>query len=603
MTAILTTEPPPLPIEIEDAAPGIGAVIAHAIEKSPGDRFASASDVAFALSLVTGRPTTRPGRAAATDTGAASALTLPRDLPNRRITVHEGAAHGARFAPDGKAVCFGGAWEGRPVELSWIHPGNPESRTLGPPRTDLLSIAHTGEMAISVRRQSRGGFFYTGMLARMPPGGGAPREILDRVWEADFHPDGRRLAITREEEGMGRIEFPAGSVLYKTPASASSIRFSPDGSKIAFLDHPSRGNDAGCAAVVDMNGNVKKLSPIFSSTRGLAWSPDGREVVFAGANEGCRALHAVDMEGAMRTVLGIPANLTLNDISRQGSTLLAVENERMRTRFIGPTEADTRDLTWFDWSLLRGITADGSRILFDETALGGGELGAVYIRGTDGSPAIRLGEGAAFSLSPDGEWALTSVGLKKGRLELVPCGAGEPRTIPSGDLEVDHASWFPDGRSICCLASEAGRARRLYKVDLASGKREPFSEEGITYYDTLVSPDGRYAVAHGPSRTLTIYPVDGGVPRPLRGAVPFERMVSWSAEGDAIYVFARGELPVKIWRMDLETGERKLFRELSPPDTTGVEGIANARMTPDGKALAYSYYQRLSRMYTVEGLF
>jgi hypothetical protein len=80
-------------------------------------------------------------------------------------------------------------------------------------------------------------------------------------------------------------------------------------------------------------------------------------------------------------------------------------------------------------------------------------------------------------------------------------------------------------------------------------------------------------------------------------------MVSWSAEGDAIYVFTRGELPVKIWRIDLETGERKLFRELSPPDTTGVEGIANARMTPDGKALAYSYYQRLSRMYTVEGLF
>ncbi|HEY3155623.1 MAG TPA: protein kinase, partial [Candidatus Eisenbacteria bacterium] len=443
MTAILQSEPAPLPTETEDAIPGIGAIIAHTLEKSPTDRFDSAGDLAFALSLVIGRPARQPGSAAA-DTGiAASALTLPRDLPNRRVTIREGAVHGARFTPDGKAVCYGGAWEGRPIELSWTYPGNPESRTLGPPRTDLLSIAHTGEMAVSVRRQSRGGFFFTGMLARMPLGGGAPREILDRVWEADFHPDGRRLAISREEEGMARIEFPAGIVLYKTPASVSSIRFSPDGSRIAFLDHAARGNDAGYAAVVDMNGNVKRLSAVFSSTRGLAWSPDGREVVFAGSNEGSRALYAVDMEGAIRTVLGIPSNLTLNDISRQGDTLLTVENERMRTRFIGPTEGDTRDLTWLDWSLLRGITADGSRILFDETGVGGGELGALYTRGTDGSPAIRLGDGSAFSLSPDGEWALSSVGLTRSRLELVPCGAGEPRTITTGDLQIDHVSWFP----------------------------------------------------------------------------------------------------------------------------------------------------------------
>jgi hypothetical protein len=102
---------------------------------------------------------------------------------------------------------------------------------------------------------------------------------------------------------------------------------------------------------------------------------------------------------------------------------------------------------------------------------------------------------------------------------------------------------------------------------------------------------------------LTIYPVDGGASRPLEGAFEFERPVAWSAKGEAIYVFSRGELPVKLWRIELGTGERTLFREISPLDATGVEGIANARMTPDGRALAYSYYQRMSRMYTVEGLF
>ncbi len=263
MTAILTKEPAPLSTEIEDAAPGIGAIIAHTLEKSPADRFDSAADLAFALSLTIARPARRAETAPAAETaGQAPARvdTLPRDLPNRRVTLSEGAVHGARFTPDGKAVCYGGAWEGRPVEIFWTYPGNPESRALGGTRTDLLSIAQSGEMAISVRRVSRGGFFFMGMLARMPIGGGAPREILDGVGEADFHPDGRRLAITREEGGMARIEFPAGTVVYQTAGWVSSIRFSRDGSRIAFLDHTARGSDSGCPAVVDLNGNMKRLS-------------------------------------------------------------------------------------------------------------------------------------------------------------------------------------------------------------------------------------------------------------------------------------------------------------------------------------------------------
>ncbi len=602
MTAILTSEPPPLRAEIEEAAPTITAIIAHCLEKSLGDRFDSASDLAFALSLILGRTATaRPSTKTAPATGPS--LTIPRDIPSKRVTLREGAVHGARFSPDGKAVCYGATWEGQPLELFWNYPGSPESRPFDCPRTDILSIAQTGELAVSLRRQSRGGFFHTGMLARVPMGGGAPREVLDNVWEADFHPDGRRLAVTREVGGMSRIEFPAGTVLYQTAGSVSSIRFSPDGKRIAFLDHTARGNDAGAPSIVDMDGNMRKLSAVWSSSRGLAWSPDGREVVFAASNEGSRALYAVDLEGATRVVLGFPSNVTLKDISREGDTLLSVENERMRGHYIGAAEGDARDLTWLDWTLIRGITADGKRVLFDETGLGGGTLGSVYVRGTDGSPAVRLGDGNAFNLSPDGEWALTSVGLGRSRLELVPVGAGEPRTIPTGDMNFDHVSWFPDGRSVCAVASEPGHARRLYKIDLASGKREPFSEEGITYYDSLVSPDGRSVLAHGPGRKLTVYPVDGGPSRPLDNAIEFERPVGWAAKGDAVYVFSRGQLPVKLWRIELASGERTPYREISPADTTGVEGIAIVRMTPDERCLVYSYYQRMSRMYTVGGLF
>ncbi len=596
MTAILQSEPPPLPTEIEDTTPGIGAVIAHCLEKSQTDRFDTASDLAFALSLVAGRSAARP--TADTDTTPAAA-----SHNYRRITFRDGAIYGARFAPDGQAICYGASWEGRPTELFWSYPGNPEARALGYIRTDLLSIATTGEMAVSRGRTSRGGFIHTGMLARMPLGGGAPKDIMDGVTEAEFHPDGRRLAIIRDEGGMTRIEFPAGKALYQTPGWPSSIRFSPDGTRIAFLDHPARANDSGSVAVVDMSGDVKRLSSGWSSLRGLAWSPDGREVVFAGfRTEVGRMIHAVGLDGAVRRVLQIPGNMTLDDVSRQGAALGLLDNERMRGRFVPAGDTETRDLTWLDWTLLRAITADGSRILFDETGVGGGNLGSVYIRGTDGSPAVRLGDGIALSLSRDGQWALASVGLEPTRLDMLPVGAGEPRTIPTGDLEVSHASWFPDG-SICCLGREPGQGARLFKLDPTTGKREPFSEEGVSYYDTLVSPDGRFVAAHGHDRKAWIYPVDGGAPTPVKGALEFERTVSWSPEGDGIFVFSRGELPAKVWRIDLKTGERKLWREISPADRTGVEGIASVRMTPDGSTFAYSYYQRLSGLYVVEGLF
>ncbi len=54
---------------------------------------------------------------------------------------------------------------------------------------------------------------FTGTLARMPLGGGAPREVLEDVREADWSPDGEGLAIIREVDGKERLEYP-------TPAPA-----------------------------------------------------------------------------------------------------------------------------------------------------------------------------------------------------------------------------------------------------------------------------------------------------------------------------------------------------------------------------------------------
>jgi len=598
MTAILHSEPADLPAAVEDAIPGVGKIVRRAIEKRAEDRFESAREMSFALSLVT----ERTGARAVSAEGIAAKASVSRAATLHRLTYREGIIYDARFAPDGQSVYYGAAWEGRPVELFWAHAGNPESRALGYPDAEILAIASTGEMAVSLKRHNKGGFIRSGMLARMPLGGGAPRAVQEGVHEADWGP-GRQFAIIRESGGLTRLECPIGKVLHQTPGWQSSLRVSPDGTKIAFLDHPHRGNDAGNVAVVDMEGNFEVLSTGWNSAQGLAWSPDGREVWFTAFRaESSRTLHAVTLDGALRPVFQTAGHLNLADISRQGQVLVVHGNSRMRMQLLDATDGRVLDLTWLDWSLARDVSADGRTVLFDETGVGGGEFHSVYIRDADGSPAIKLGEGVNPRLSPDGRWALTGMEGTPPRLILLPTGAGETRIVPTGKLHCHNATWFPDNKRICVAANEGDGGLRLYEIDLESGQQRAFSEEGVSPMDLLVSRDGASVGARGPDLTFFLYPVDGGTPKPLALVGADERVFGWSADGSALFLFQRGALPAKSFRIDVATGERKLYRELSPADRTGVDGLTRISMTPDEATLVFSYPQSLCDLYVIEGL-
>jgi hypothetical protein len=603
MSAILHSEPPDLPSAVEDAIPGINKVIRRALEKRVEDRFESAREMSFALSLVTERAGARPDRAAAApaEVGGSGAFTS-HAASLHRLTYREGIIYDARFAPDGQSVYYGAAWEGRPVELFWAHSGNPESRALGYPDTEILAIASTGEMAVSLKRHNKGGFIRSGVLARMPLGGGAPRAVQEGVHEADWGP-GRQFAIIRELGGMNRVECPIGKVLYQSPGWQSNLRVSPDGTKVAFLDHPWRGNDAGNVAVVDMEGNLKILSSGWSSAQGLAWASEGREVWFtAFRGESSRTLYAVTLDGTMRAVFQTAGHLNLADISRQGHVLVVHGNNRMRMQLLGVADGRTQDFTWLDWSLARDISRDGRTILFDETGVGGGEFHSVYMRDADGSPAVKLGEGVNPRLSPDGRWALTVVEGTPPSLLLLPTGAGETRIVPTGKLNSHNFAWFPDGKHICVVANEGSGGLRLYKVDVESGANRAFSEEGTSPMDILISPDGNFAGARGPDLTFLLYPVDGGPPKPVPAVGSEERAFGFSADGTALFVFQRGALPANSYRIDIATGERTLYRELSPSDPTGVDGLTRVVMTPDESTLVFSYPQSLCDLYVIEGL-
>ena len=528
----------------------------------------------------------------------------------RQLTFRRGSVRSARFAPDGQTILYSASWQGNPVEVFTARPESSESRALGMDRTQLMSVSATGEMAVLLGAHPIGTWVSVGTLARAPLAGGAPREVVDQVQWADWAPDGNNVAIVRDVGGRNRLEFPPGKVLYETGGWIGHMRVSPKGDYIAFLDHPIQGDDSGSVAIVDLQGKKRTLSSGWYSNQGLAWSPDGNEVWFTGNKSGIdRALYAVSLSGDERLVARMPGTLMLLDIWKDGRVLLNRASWRRELTAVSG-EGKERDLTWLDYSYPADISVDGKTLLFDEEG-GGGSLAygksgglsyAVYLRKTDGSPAVLLGEGAAVAMSPDEKWVMAQTQDSPAQLVLLPTKAGDSQRLTHDSINHAWARWFPDGKHVLFSGNEPGHGVRLYVQDVDNGQPKPISPEGVHATAFAVSPDGQLIAGIGPDQLGYLYPAAGGDARPIRGLEVGEQPIAWAQDGRSLYIYRPGELPAKVYRLDIATGQKTFLKQLMPNDPAGVETIGPILFTPDGKTCVYGYHRTLSDLYLVEGL-
>ncbi|HTK69087.1 MAG TPA: protein kinase [Candidatus Eisenbacteria bacterium] len=622
MTAILRSDPPPL-----TGAPALlERPVRHCLEKDPNERYQSAHDLAFQLegsldSSLEGAARAKPrGRWLAVTAILASVaggllavaprwLNPPAKPPEfHRITFRPGFAWAGRFAPDGRTIVYSASWGEAPLETYSTRPESPESRTLGLKNSSILSISKSGELAVLLNANYAGGWAYRGTLARVPLEGGAPREILDSVLWADWEPGGRDLAVVRESGGERRLEYPIGKILYKTAGTIGQPRFSPTGALIAFLDHPILGDDRGSVAVVDRAGKMRRLTSAWKSIQGIAWTPGGKEVWFTAADEGpIRALYAVTPAGRLRTVMNPPGSLSLQDISPSGSVLLAEWRIRYGITARTASDAGERDLSWLDWSAVRDFSHDGTQILFSEGGEGGGPSYGVYLRPTDGSSAVRLGEGETFALSPDGRWVLSVPRGDKPHPVLLPTGAGQARSLPAGPLhEYQNGTWLEDGR-VLLEASELGHGNRYYVQDVNGGMPRAVTPEnvgGFGFGAHTVSPDGTKLIVRGTDGSIQVWPLGPGEPQPVRGLEDGDVPIRWADDGRTLYVShaATGRREMILARVDLPTGRRTVWKDLVPQDAVGATRIGSPMVSPDGRAYAYTYGSHTADLYLVEGL-
>jgi Tol biopolymer transport system component/predicted Ser/Thr protein kinase len=518
------------------------------------------------------------------------------------LTFRRGMVHAARFAPDGKTIIYSAAWEGKSLQLFTTRPESPESHELEPAGADVLAVSSLGEMALSLASHPVAQFLYSGTLARVPLVGGAPREILNDVEWVDWSPDGNTLAIVRQEQGRHRLEFPLGKLLYQADGWIGHLRVSPKADTIAFIDHPQLGDDGGAVAVVDLAGKKTTLSTGWDSIQGIAWSPAGDEIWFTATRTGGdRSLYAVSLAGTTRLLARVPGELTLLDVGREGNVLLTRGNDRAGMIGLAPGETKERDLSWLDWSVPGDLSADGRTVLFAETGEGGGPKYAVYLRKTDGSPAIRLGEGLGAGLSPDGKWALARPNSTPAPLLLLPTGVGEAKPLTNDSINHLWARWLPDGKRLVFSGNEAGHGFRLYVESPDEGKPRPISPEGVNP-SVVLSPKGDFAASVGPDHKVYLYPVAAGEPVPVSGTLPDEVPTGFSADGRSLYVFRFGEIPAKVYELELSTGKRRLWKELVPADAAGIDTIRGVTVAPQTNAYVYGYIRTLSDLYLVEGL-
>jgi len=629
LTAILKEDPPEISGAQGGVPPGLERIVRRCLEKSPLERFQSASDLAFAIETLSGVSTatptqplaTRPIRRPTTTTIAVVVLlavaavvgwlggvksTTPGVPLFRRLSFRRGTIYSARFTPDGRSVVYGAEWDGNPLQLFSTETQFAESRPLDLGRAYLLSVSSSGELALSIDAKLLAHGGAQGTLARAPQAGGTPRALLQNVLWADWSPDGNELAVVRAVGALNRLEYPVGKVLYETGGWISHPRVSPKGDLIAFLNHPVWPDDRGSVEVVDLAGKRKVVSDGWESEEGVAWSPKGDEIWFTAIKYGlAHALFAVTPSGRQRLVQRIAGGLTLMDISRDGRVLITRDDERYGIMALAAGANQERDLSWLDYSSPGDISPDGKFLLFDEEGDGGGPNYSLLVRKTDGSPPTHLGDGLANSLSPDGNWAISTLPTTPSQIVLLPTGAGSPKRIERYGIEdYGMADFFPDGKRILFSGSEHGHAMRDYAQDIEGGKPQPLTPEGVisVWKTHPISPDGTSIIALDPDGKLYIYPTNGGERRPVPGTEPDEIPLRWGSDGHSIFVTQPGKIPTRVFRVDMATTNRKLVAELSVPDRTGLTGIRYVQIAPDGKSYAYTYCRFLTELYTIEGL-
>ncbi len=627
MNAILKENVPELTTSSGQVSPGLDRIVHRCLEKKPERRFQSASDLAFAIEALSGTTSVSSGSAFAQvieprakrhwlpwAAAAVVALALiaaawmmgrnSAAMPEpkfTRLTYQQGYPTNARFAKDGQTIAYSAQWNNDPLQVYTVRMEFPQSTKIDLPSAALLALSPSGDMEVGMN-PVRESWFISGTMGQVSMAGGTPRAQQKEVIAADYAPDGKTLAIVRRADRKTQLEYPEGKVLYTGAGYFDYVRVSGSGKQVAFVEHPVYGDDRGWVSVVDENGKRTQLTKEFATLQGLAWARGDSEIWFtAGNSTTTRGVYGVNLSGKQRLILTAPQGLRLLDIAADGRLLLSVERQLTEITAVDPASGkELHDLQWFDGSGVSDILPDGKAIAFLEW---GGPAGPLYLqvyRKLDGSAPVALGNGSGPRFSPDGNFVAGVLLTRPPQVVVNPVGAGESRRLSAGEIaSLTSVEWFPNGKRLLMTGAAEGQALHTYEMDLDGGK--PQTVGPPDFLGAAVSPDGkRIAGQHGDG--IAIFDLETQKLQEVLGVSPGERLHNWTEDGKALIVVSSNPREAQIYRVEVDTGKRKLLETIEPRDTAGSMISLRVVYAERSKTYAYTTTQVLGILYVAEGV-
>lgn len=524
----------------------------------------------------------------------------PPDAVNyQQLSFQKAPVTSARFGPDGKTVLYSAQVAPGRRQVFLTNGVSPESRALDNLAGNIVSVSSRGELALL--NPSGTTPLAGSTLSRAPMNGGLPLELDRSVMSADWSPSGNELAVARAAGGAYRLEYPKGRVLFTTPGWLSHVRVSPAGDRVAFVHHPVRHDDSGSLMVASSGGETRVLVKDWAAMSGIAWHRVTGEIWFSGSQgNAARSLWAVSGTGDVRPVAQAPGGITIADISPGGSVLLARESRRLEMVVGGAGQPD-REITWYDWSRIQEMSADGNSILFEESGDGAGGRPVSFLYKLGEAKAMRLGEGRAMGLTSDGKWALLLNDRDRGLLRLAPLGPGESRPIPRSGLTYQWARFLPGDRELLAQGNEPGKGLRLYRVPL-DGKAPEAITEPTVVRNAAISPSGAEVAILDAGGRLVIHPIRGGAARVIPASEPLAPLL-WTGRKLVVqHTVSYTEVPARVSILDLDTGAIIPWRLVGPADVTGVNAITRILVTEGLRHWAFNCRRVQGELFVASGL-
>jgi Tol biopolymer transport system component/DNA-binding winged helix-turn-helix (wHTH) protein len=451
----------------------------------------------------------------------------------------------------------------------------------------------------------------------VPSLGGAKRKIRDAHWEErDFDqvfwyfgrlswsPDGKLLAFsdrTSSNEPTSIYLLSLDSLSTRRVTSPSlpgdyNPVFSPDGRTLAF----NRGSQ-GVTSIYTMpvaGGQERRLITGSQFGWGLAWTSDGRDIIFGRASWLAKFgwLWKVSARG------GEPQRLQLGQEGTEpfirGSRLVyarQVSNLNIWRKQLDSKHSSLPADRFLSSTAIESgpqFSPDGSSIAFESTRSGSYEIWMCRSNGTNLVQLTHFNNVTGTPRwSPDGrQIAFDSRATGNADIFVMDSQSGPPRQLTNETSADVIPSWSRDGRWIYFASARSG-PWEVWKMPSAGGPGAQVTRHGG--YGAFESPDGKflYYTKYPGVSGIWRMPTSGGEETLVVAGVEPESWGYWAVVEKGIYYLDTTAMPA-IAFFDFTSRQVTRVVELQTRPAREATGLA---VSPDGRAILYTQLDALTR--------